>query len=106
MKTKVSMDCAKEALRLVGGGRQDAYGRPERSLKKIARVWEGLLLDKLAPGARISALDVAILMTRPETGARDEPTEARQLRRRARVPLPRGAAGRSQQEDAPASYLI
>lgn len=55
--------CVDEATALVNGERQGAYGPPEDSFKAIAKVWSGLLANKLRPGVDIDAADVALLMT-------------------------------------------
>ena len=56
-------DIILEANRLINGERQDQYGRPEDSFAAIAKVWTGLLANKLRPNVDISPADVALLMT-------------------------------------------
>lgn len=47
---------AEEAVRLVGGDRNDQYGTPEENLGRIARLWSAYT------GADISAADVSMMM--------------------------------------------
>lgn len=61
-KSVMSQACADEAFGLVNGGRQDQYGKPERSFEALADVFTGLLKRKLRDDARVSAEDVALLM--------------------------------------------
>ena len=61
-KSVMTKALAEEAFELVNGGRQDSYGKPERSFEALAHVWTGLLFNKLAPGQRIEATDVTLLM--------------------------------------------
>lgn len=61
-KSVMSRGCADEAFGLVNGGRQDQYGKPERSFEALADVFTGLLKRRLAPGERVSPEDVALLM--------------------------------------------
>lgn len=54
--------CMTEAAGLITGDRKDAYGKVEDSFAAVALVWSGLLANKLAPGAVVSSVDVALLM--------------------------------------------
>jgi flagella basal body P-ring formation protein FlgA len=42
--------------------RAEQYGEPQESLTAIGDVWSALLRNKLAPGERVTASDVALLM--------------------------------------------
>lgn len=61
-RSVMSADCAIEAFNLVNGGRQDAYGKPERSFEALADVFTGLLKRKLKDGERVTASDACLLM--------------------------------------------
>lgn len=56
------MSRADIAKKLVLGDRNADYGDPRPDLDGVALVWTGLLLNKLKPGAFITAEDVALLM--------------------------------------------
>lgn len=60
-KTKQSI--AHEAYGLVHGDRAKTYGHPRFDFTAIAKVWTGLLSDKLKPGEELDAYRVAVLMT-------------------------------------------
>lgn len=54
---------ADEAYNLVHGERAKSYGHPRKDFKIIAKVWSGLLQDKLMPGEELDEYRVAILMS-------------------------------------------
>lgn len=54
---------AYEAFSLVHGERAKTYGHPRFDFKAIAKIWTGLLSDKLKPGEELDEYRVAILMS-------------------------------------------
>lgn len=54
---------AAEAHGLVHGDRAKSYGHPRYDFAIIAKVWSGLLADKLKPGEELDPYRVAILMS-------------------------------------------
>jgi hypothetical protein len=59
--TPPSLLQAAEAL--INGQRQADYGDKLQNFSQIAMIWQGILAQKLLPGARILPEDVAYLMT-------------------------------------------
>lgn len=53
---------AEEASRIVYGDREQTYDDPYSNFQRIAHMWTGTLLKKLAPGMQITARDVAVCM--------------------------------------------
>lgn len=51
-----------EAQRLVYGNRQDDYGHPLDDFSRTAEFWTTALSKKLAPGAKIEAEEIGLLM--------------------------------------------
>lgn len=51
-----------QAQELVQGARQSDYGDKLQNFTQIAMLFQGVLAMKLAPGARITPEDVAVLM--------------------------------------------
>jgi hypothetical protein len=51
-----------EAQRLVYGDREASYSPPQRDYAKTAKIWTGLLLEKLRPGVEITALEAVLMM--------------------------------------------
>ena len=51
-----------EAKRITGGVRHDDYGHPCDDFDRTARMWTGILADKLRNGAEITAMDVPLCM--------------------------------------------
>lgn len=58
MKTKSILS---EAESVINGPRREAYGPAGESFRRIARVWSGLMSQKLK--APLSSSDVALMMT-------------------------------------------
>lgn len=54
---------AQQAEDIVSGDRNESYGDPEEDFRGVGLMWTGLLQAKLAPGASISSVDVALMMT-------------------------------------------
>lgn len=54
---------AHTAARLVTGDRNEDYGPPSSDFEGIGLMWTGLLNSKLDPGVKITATDVALMMT-------------------------------------------
>lgn len=50
------------ANELIGGDRQRDYGAKLQNFAQIAMLWQGTLATKLAPNAKITPEDVALLM--------------------------------------------
>lgn len=59
----VSKGVLKTADELIHGDRAKSYGEAEGSFARIAEFWTTHLSHKLAPGKRVDAYDVSILMT-------------------------------------------
>jgi hypothetical protein len=55
-------DAVNEALVITKEDRNTKAGNPEDNFEKIANVWTGLLLEKLAPDQRITPADTARMM--------------------------------------------
>lgn len=53
---------AAEAIKLVLGDRNDSYGDPGDDYKGTAKVWSGLLIQKLKPGVEIDAREAILMM--------------------------------------------
>jgi len=51
-----------EAARLTAGDRHSDYGHPRDDFARTARMWSGVLADKLRPGCEVSAMDVPLCM--------------------------------------------
>jgi hypothetical protein len=51
-----------EAQALVYGDRQKAYSHPARDYAKTAKMWTGILLEKLLPGEEISPTEAVLMM--------------------------------------------
>ena len=51
-----------EAKRITGGVRHDDYGHPCDDFDRTARMWTGILADKLRDGAEVAAMDVPLCM--------------------------------------------
>lgn len=51
-----------EAKRLVLGGRQEDYGKPERNFGTIASMWNAFLGARKEPSSPITETDVALMM--------------------------------------------
>jgi hypothetical protein len=51
-----------EAQRLVHGDRQGTYGHPYDDFAKTAKIWTGILMDKLRLGVEIERTDVPLCM--------------------------------------------
>ena len=51
-----------EADSIVNGDRHQDYGAAEQSFGRISELWTTLLKHKLAPGAKVTSVDVARLM--------------------------------------------
>jgi hypothetical protein len=51
-----------EAQELVYGPREDAYSPPQRDYAKTAKIWTGLLLEKLRPGTEITPTEAVLMM--------------------------------------------
>lgn len=62
MVAVLPMNNADKAVSLVLGNRNDDYGHPGEDFRGVALMWSGLLAAKLAPGAQVTAEDVALLM--------------------------------------------
>jgi hypothetical protein len=54
---------AGQAYDLVYGDRASTYGHPRLDFRIIAKVWTGLLVDKLAEGAELDEYRVAVMMS-------------------------------------------
>lgn len=55
------VDLMEEALALVYGDRQASYGPPHESYEALAKMWSGMLAEKLR--ADLTAEDVVLLLT-------------------------------------------
>lgn len=51
-----------EAQALVYGDREQAYSPPQRDYAKTAKMWTGILLEKLRPGEEITPLEAVLMM--------------------------------------------
>jgi hypothetical protein len=51
-----------EAQALVYGDREDQYSPPQRDYAKTAKIWTGILLEKLRPGEEITAKEAVLMM--------------------------------------------
>lgn len=51
-----------EAQELVYGDRERSYSHPARDYAKTAKMWTGLLLEKLLPGEEITAKEAVMMM--------------------------------------------
>jgi len=51
-----------EAQALVYGDREEAYSPPQRDYAKTAKIWTGILLEKLRPGVEITAEEAVLMM--------------------------------------------
>lgn len=51
-----------EAQALVYGDREAQYSPPQRDYAKTAKIWTGILLEKLRPGEEISPLEAVLMM--------------------------------------------
>jgi hypothetical protein len=51
-----------EAKDLVFGDRQRSYSHPKRDYAKTAKMWTGVLLEKLKPGEEITPMDAVLMM--------------------------------------------
>lgn len=51
-----------EATTLVYGPREKQYSHPARDYAKTAKIWTGLLLEKLRPGVEITAEEAVLMM--------------------------------------------
>lgn len=51
-----------EAQALVYGDREEQYSPPQRDYAKTAKIWTGLLLEKLRPGCEITPLEAVLMM--------------------------------------------
>ena len=51
-----------EAKRITGGVRHDDYGHPRDDFDRTARMWTGILADRLRDGAEVTAMDVPLCM--------------------------------------------
>lgn len=61
-KPKADETIAEEAQRIVYGDREKAYDDPNQNFRRLSFMWQGVLDKKLAPGATITARDVALMM--------------------------------------------
>lgn len=60
--TKGKETVLQEAQRLVYGDRQKAYSHPARDYARTAKIWTGILLEKLRPGVEISPREAVLMM--------------------------------------------
>ena len=51
-----------EAQALVYGPREHDYSPPQRDYAKTAKIWTGLLLEKLRPGVEITPEEAVLMM--------------------------------------------
>lgn len=51
-----------EAQRLVYGDRQKAYDHPAKDYRRTAKIWTGILIDKLKDGVEISPREAVLMM--------------------------------------------
>jgi hypothetical protein len=51
-----------EADRITASDRQEDYGHPSQDFARTARMWTGILADKLRNGTEIAAMDVPLCM--------------------------------------------
>ena len=51
-----------EAKRITGGVRHDDYGHPSDDFDRTARMWTGILADRLRDGAEVTVMDVPLCM--------------------------------------------
>ena len=56
------MNIFDEAKKIVYGDRERVYGRPEKNILNIARLWQAYLTCKYGPGVDIDAMDVCAMM--------------------------------------------
>ncbi len=56
------MTVLEEAQTLVYGDREASYSPPQRDYAKTAKMWSGLLLEKLRPGCEITPLEAVLMM--------------------------------------------
>lgn len=51
-----------EAQKLVYGARPKSYSHPARDYAKTAKMWTGILLEKLLPGTEITPTEAVLMM--------------------------------------------
>ena len=56
------MNVLREAEGLVYGDRQKQYSHPSRDYAKTAKMWTGILLEKLRPDVEITAKEAVLMM--------------------------------------------
>ena len=60
-------ECLDEAKRIISGQREDTYGGPEDSFKRIALLWTAYLKGKYGIDFDLAPVDVALLMAQLKT---------------------------------------
>jgi len=55
-------ECLDKAKSIVTGGREDSYGGPENSFKRIALLWTAYIEAKYGKGLSLTPSDVALMM--------------------------------------------